>query len=104
MSNFDLIDDYLTNRLGEREKGEFEQQMGSDPGLKADVDAQRIVVDSIKKARVAELKAMLNNVPVGGLSAGISVAKIAAVIVSAGVVGTALYLYFQSPNNVESKA
>jgi hypothetical protein len=38
MSNFELIDDYLTNRLNEQEKEAFEKQLESDPALKADVD------------------------------------------------------------------
>ncbi len=96
MSNFELIDDYLTNRLAEQEKVTFEQQLGSDPALKADVDLQKHILEGVKKARVAELKAMLNNVPVGGgFSAGLTAGKIAAAVVAAGILGTSIYLYLR---------
>ena len=62
MSNFELIDDYLTNRLTESERVAFEQQVASDPSLKADVELQKNILQGIKNARAAELKAMLNNI------------------------------------------
>ena len=43
---------------------------------------------------------MLNNVPVGGgLSSGIAAGKIAAVVVTAGIIGTSLYFYFKPAEN-----
>ncbi len=97
MSNFELIDDYLTNRLGEQEKVAFEQKLGSDSALQADVDLQKHILEAVKKARIADLKAMLNNVPMGGgFSSGIASGKIAAVIVTMGIIGTSLYFYFKS--------
>ncbi len=96
MSNFELIDDYLTNRLGEQEKAAFEQQMLSDPAMLADLEFQKHVLEGVKKARAAELKSMLNNVPVGGgFSSGITAGKIAAGVVAAGIVATSLYLYLR---------
>ena len=101
MSNFDLIDDYLTNRLSESEKKAFEESMNSDPALKSEVDSQQLIVEGIRKARAAELKAMLNNVPVGSVSlwGENALLKIAATIGVAGLIGTALYLY-----NIDSTA
>jgi hypothetical protein len=94
MSNFELIDDYLTNRLGEQERVTFEQRVGSDPALQADVELQKHILEGVKKARAAELKAMLNNVPVGGgFSSGLTAGKIAAGVVVAGLVATCIYLY-----------
>lgn len=95
MSNFDLIDDYLTNRLSESEKKAFEENMNSDPALKSEVDSQQLIVEGIRKARAAELKAMLNNVPVGTVSlwGENALLKIAATIGVAGLIGTAMYLY-----------
>jgi hypothetical protein len=93
MSNFELIDDYLTNRLGQEEKIAFEQQLLSDPALKGDVDMQRQVLAGIRQARAIELKSMLNRVPVGGAT-GLTVAKIAAGVAAIGITGTALYFYF----------
>lgn len=104
MKNFELIDDFLTNRLGSQEKVSFEQQMNSDPALKADVELQKQIIESVKKARVAELKAMLNNVPIsGGYTSGITAAKFAAVVGTAALVGTALYFYLK-PEELEKKS
>src|SRR5258706_4733435 len=103
MSNFELIDDYLTNRLGEQERVSFEQRLGSDPALKADVDLQKHIVAGVKKTRAAELKAMLNNVPVGGgFSSGPMAGKIAAGVVAVGVAATSLY-FFLSPTGSPSR-
>lgn len=104
MSNFEQIDDFLTNRLSEQEKVAFEQQMKSDPALKADVELQKQILEGVKKARIAELKAMLNNVPVSGnFSSGISGVKIAALLGTAAVVGTSLYFYLK-PEEVKQEA
>jgi len=99
MSNFELIDDYLTNRLSEHDRDVFETQMKSDPTLKADVELQSQIVEGLKKARAAELKALLNKVPVSGPS-------LSPLQIAVGVVGTALivsssYFYFKGDTNPE---
>jgi hypothetical protein len=97
MSKFELVDDYLMNRLTESERAAFEQQISSDPSLKGDLELQKNILEGIKKARAAELKAMLNNVPVGSpLSSNFAIMKIAAGIIGAGVLITSLYYYYQS--------
>lgn len=102
MSNFELIDDYLTNRLSEGEKEGFDKQLESDPALKAAVDLQRSILEGIKSARAAQLKAMLNNVPVpSGQVVEFTMARMAASIIGAGVIGAAIYFYFQ-PGDVPS--
>ncbi len=93
MSNFELIDDYLANRLKEPERKAFEKQLEGDPSLKQDVEFQRQVVDGVRQARAMELKNMLNNVPVGG--GAWSGVKLAAAVVSAGLVATILYFYLK---------
>jgi len=100
MSNVELIDDYLTNRLSQQDRNAFEAQMKSDPTLKADVEIQSQIVDGLKKARATELKAMLNKVPVGGPT------SISPLQIAAGVVGTALlvssiYFYFKPDTTPE---
>src|SRR6185503_8502985 len=102
MSNFDLIDDYLTNRLSERERGEFESGMNADPALKSEVERQGMIVDGIRKARAAELKAMLNKVSVGeaSLLGDWSMIRIAATIGIAGLIGTSLYFFLKDSNTV----
>lgn len=91
MNNFELIDDYLANRLQEQDRKAFEQQLDGDPALKEEVEFQQQIVHGVRQARVAELKSMLNNVPVSGnyWSGG----KIAAAVVTAGIVATGLYFY-----------
>jgi hypothetical protein len=95
MSNLELIDDYLSNRLTGAEKEAFEKQLNNDPSLKSDLDFQRRIVEGIRTARAAELKSMLKNVPVGGTSVSMdfSVMKMAAGIIAAGVVGATIYFY-----------
>ncbi|MFN7793908.1 MAG: hypothetical protein ACK5NM_15295, partial [Cyclobacteriaceae bacterium] len=89
---------YLTNRLTGEGKIAFEKQLEADPSLKADLQLQKVILESVKKARAAELKTMLQNVPVGG-SAGIaqfSVMKMAAGIIGAGLLIAALSYYFKN--------
>ncbi|MCX8490342.1 MAG: hypothetical protein ORN54_04670 [Cyclobacteriaceae bacterium] len=98
MKNFELIDDYLTNRLSGESKIDFEKQIELDPSLKADLQLQKVILESVKKARAAELKAMLQNVPIGG-SAGItqfSVMKMAAGVIGAGLLIAGLSYYFKN--------
>lgn len=95
MSNFELIDDYLSNRLQGADKEAFEKQLANDPTLKSDLDFQKQVIEGIRTARAAELKSMLSKVPVGGttVSMDFSVVKMAAGIAAAGIVGAAIYFY-----------
>lgn len=92
MENFELLDGYLSNRLNEQERIAFEKKMEGDPSLKSDVELQKQIVQGIRKARAAQLKGMLNNVPVTGGSTW-GAGKIAAGIVAAGVAVTALYFF-----------
>lgn len=86
MNNFELIDDYLTNRLNETQKETFEQQVANDPALKTDVEFQRQVIESVKNARAAELKSMLNKVPISATR------EFTTLKVAAGIVGGALLI------------
>lgn len=101
MSNFELIDNYLTNRLSEPERAAFEQQMKSDPALKADVEFQASIVEGLKKARVAELKKMLNKVPVNSAPVQFSALKLTAGLVGTVVLVSTIYLYFKEVNQPE---
>ena len=93
MSNFELIDDYLSNRLNEQDRTAFEHQLQGDPALKEDVEFQRQVVQGVRQARAIELKNILNNVPVSGSSW--SGGKAAAAVMTAGLVAVSLYIYFK---------
>ena len=103
MSNFDLIDDYLANKLPWSEREAFESNMEADPKLKSEVANQRLIVEGIQKARALELKAMMNKIPVSGgasLWSDFSVLKMAATIGVAGLLGTTLYYYMKDANTV----
>lgn len=95
MTNFELIDDYLSNKLTAAEKEAFEKQLNNDPSLISDLDFQKRIVEGIRTARAAELKSMLSKVPVGGssISMDFPVMKMAAGIIAAGAVGAAIYFY-----------
>lgn len=98
MSNFELIDDYLANRLSAEDKTAFESQLANDPTLKSDVELQQQIVEGIRKARVSELKTMLNNVPVpagAGVSFEFTLTRIAASVLIAGAVSAAVYFYLR---------
>ncbi len=93
MSNFELIDDYLSNRLNEQDRTAFEHQLQGDPTLKGDVEFQRQVVEGVRQARAIELKTLLNNVPVSGISW--NGGKTVASVMTAGLVAVSLYIYFK---------
>jgi len=95
MRNFELIDDYLSNRLKGAEKEAFEKELNNDPSLKSDLDFQKQVVEGIRTARAAELKNMLSKVPVGGstVSMDFTAMRMAAGVIGAGVVGAAIYFF-----------
>jgi hypothetical protein len=107
MSNFELIDDYLTNRLNELDRKSFEKQMASDPALKAGVELQREIIQGLKAARIAELKAILNKVPIANPTIFFSPLRIAAGLIGTAVLATGLYLYSEkngnfNPNQISS--
>jgi hypothetical protein len=87
--DLELLDDYLANRLNANEKVSFERKLTTDPELQAEFNMQQALIGGIQKARVAELKAIMNNVPVSGLhSTGSVVAtKVVLWVTVIGVVG-----------------
>ncbi|MGC3945079.1 MAG: hypothetical protein QM762_11290 [Chryseolinea sp.] len=96
----ELLDDYLRNKLSSQDKSAFEELLKNNSALQKELRVQQQVVNSLRSARVAELKQMLNNVPITAIpaeSTGSSlVAKVAAWVVIAGLVGGGLYVYYQS--------
>jgi hypothetical protein len=100
MSNFELIDDYLTSRLSEQDRKSFEKQMDSDPALKADVEFQKEIINGLKSARVAELKAMLNKVPITATGTYLTPFRIAAGVIGSVVLATGIYFYLNSNNSL----
>jgi hypothetical protein len=97
--DFELLDDYLGNRMDAAERTSFEQKLQADPDLQTEYNLQQNLVSGLKKARISELKSMLQNVPVpsptkGGTSIG---AKFAVSALVAAAITTGLYLYLTRP-------
>jgi hypothetical protein len=92
--DFELLDDYLTNRLDAGERSAFEQKIESDPDLKNEYKLQQRLIDGIQKARMAELKGMLNGIPVPPAGTGVTaIGKLAIGTFVVGAVATGIYFY-----------
>ena len=93
--DLELLDDYLGNRMDETSRAAFEQKINAGHSLKAELELQQQMISGIKKARVAELKSMLNNIPVpAGQTTGVGVGtKVTLWVAVAGLIATGIYLY-----------
>jgi len=97
--DFELLDDYLRNRLSGEEKASFERRMEADSDLKNEYKLQQSLIEGIKRTRVAQLKATLNNVAVPTVGPQVSVVtKIATSLVVAGIVGAGIYFFLTGEN------
>lgn len=86
--DFELLDDYLTNRLSEQDRSAFEQKLQADPDLQHEYALQKRLIKGIHDARVAELKGMLNQVPIpsntgNGLGTKILIGTVITVLIAA---------------------
>lgn len=93
MTNFDKIDDYLTNRLSAEERSSFEQALAGDPALREELALQEKIIKTVQQARAAQLKQMLQQVPVP--SSGWSAGQVAAGVITIAAISTGIYFYFQ---------
>ncbi len=93
MSNLELIDAYLRDKLDSESKVRFEQEMEADDQLKQEFRFQQEIVEGIKEARRMELKAMLDNVAIGDGSGGSAAlfSKLISAAVVIGIVGWGIY-------------
>lgn len=90
--DLELLDDYIGNRLDATQREAFEAMAQGDPELQRELRLQQGIVDSLRKARTAELKHMLNSIPPSAISSSSSiVSKWAGVAIAVMV---ALGLYF----------
>lgn len=96
MSNLELIEDYLSDKLSEQQKEAFEKQLATDTALKSEVALQKAIVEGIKNARIAELKSMLNNVPISPVGSFATAGKIAAGVIAVGIISASIYFYTKS--------
>ena len=100
--DLELLDDYLSNRLKGPERIEFERRLETDASLQSELALQRELIEGIRAARVAELKTMLNQLPVPPASGGSIAAKFAAWALAVAVVGLGGYYLWQRSTTEEA--
>jgi hypothetical protein len=102
--DFELLDDYLTNRLSEQDRSAFEQKLQADPNLQQEYVLQQRLVKGIQDARVAELKAMFNDIPVSAIGPEKTLAsKIAIGTAVSILIALGAYWYFSNENSSVSQ-
>jgi hypothetical protein len=101
--DLELLDDYLSNRLSGEERSAFEKRLESDPELKQELNIQQDFVQGIRNARVAELKSMLNNVPIVPAQGGQTsmLIKAGSWVAITGLVITGTFFYFSKDETQE---
>src|SRR5260221_3487807 len=96
MENFELIEKYAAGQLEGSEKDAFESQLQTDTSLQSDVALQKQIIEGVKRARISELKAMLNHVPVtGAMQSGSSAGQIITGAVTVGAIVTSVLFYYK---------
>lgn len=99
--DIELLDSYLSNRLDEAARADFESRLASDQALKREHSLQRGVIEGIKQARAAELKAMLNQTVIPPATSGSVVAKVSLWVAGLAVAGAGAYfLYLQKDTSL----
>jgi hypothetical protein len=97
--DLELLDNYIGNRMDAAERSAFEQTLTGDPELKQEYQLQSKIAEGIRKARAAELKAMLGTIPTAGLQGGGEGAAIATKvgmwIAASAVVGAGVYFWLK---------
>lgn len=101
--DLELMDDYLANRMPVEERAAFEKRIEAEAELKKEIKLQQDILASLRNARVAELKNMLNNVPVHNLPGSTSTVfvKVVAGVAISTLIGTSIY-YLLSKSNEET--
>jgi hypothetical protein len=93
--DFETLDHYVGNRLNAQEKAAFEQQLANNAELQQALAVQEQIAGGLRKARAAELKQLLKNVPVSNLPSQPSLlGRLGLWTAAAGVVGSGIYFYF----------
>jgi hypothetical protein len=94
----ELLDSYIANRMSPSERASFEQDIQADPSLLQEFHLQNEIVEGIRKARMAELKAMLSNVPIPatGISDISTTTKVVAGAIGVGIIATTAFFLSNS--------
>jgi hypothetical protein len=101
--DYELLDDYLTNRMSEADRPAFEQKLAADPDLQNEYALQKRLIKGINKARAAELKSMLNNVPVPAAHGNVMASKMVLGTLLTLIIAGAAYWYFNDDKVVFRK-
>ena len=98
--NLELLDDYIANRMSDTDRSAFEQKLNADPNLHQEYVLQERLIRGIKDARVAQLKSMLNQVPVPSQSPGNAIAsKVVIGTVVTLMIAAAAYWFVKTDQN-----
>ncbi len=99
-----LVNKYLDNNMSGSEKYIFEDQLTSDPMLKAEFEHQHEIIGGLKEYRKAQLKTQLNNIAISpgllGIISQSATMKTLSFVAASILTGTGAYYYFSS-NNVK---
>jgi len=87
----DIIDQYLTNKLSGTEKEAFEAELTTNENLRSETELQSALIETIKKARIQELKASLNKVKIEPVPFLSTPTKITAGIIIIGLIAFFFY-------------
>ncbi len=68
MENFQKVEAYFNNEFSDTEKADFLNEVETNTELNTEFNFQKDVINGIKEARKAELKAMLNQVPISAFN------------------------------------
>jgi hypothetical protein len=91
----ELIEDYLTGNLSQKQSMEFEAQLEKDPDLNKDFLLQKDIINAIKDVRKAELKSMLNNVNVSSTNGfNYFPLQVVSAILVTSILAVGTYFYF----------
>jgi hypothetical protein len=99
-NDFELLDDYVGNKLSAGDRSAFEQKMAEDVDLRNEFQYQEKIVQGLRNARAAELKQMLRDIPLSSIpSDGMStLTQVGVWLVAAGIAGAGMFFYFSGSN------
>ncbi|MEQ8904536.1 hypothetical protein [Ekhidna sp.] len=103
--NQERIDKYHSGRMEEKEIADFENQLQSDPALKAESDFQADIVNGLKEFRKTELKSRMDAINVGPswfeYAQQSALMKSMGGVIVASIIGTGIYFLGEKEGAVE---
>ena len=99
MTNSEKVLAYLEDSMSASERITFESELAGNKELQSELAFQEGVIDAIKLARKTELKALLNQIEIGGSSTS-QLTKVVSSVVVVGLIS--LGVYFLWPENTTS--